>query len=293
MTVLSGLRRWNLMLTTARLLCLISSTALAGNADIIVQPGVLRVGVKKDVPRWGWQASDRSEPEGLEVDLARDLAKRMHTNIRLVGLRTADRIPALLGGQVDILIATLSDTAERRKEVHFVMPHYYASGANVMTRKQDHVRQWTDLRNRRVCARRGAFYNRALTVDYEFDLIQLYGNDLSQQALLDGRCQALLHDDLALQALLINEQWSNFFEMKLPSLYVRPWAIALPLSQAGSALDQQISRSLIEWHKEGLIEKLQTKWGIDSSAYVRNMSQRWLSGQCGMRIASTTPKECL
>lgn len=40
-----------------------------------------------------------------------------------------DRIPKLLDGTVDALVATLTVTDERRKQVLFVAPNYYASGA--------------------------------------------------------------------------------------------------------------------------------------------------------------------
>ena len=267
--------------------------AHADTLDDIRTRGVLRVGVKRDVPQWGWLNTGNNRIEGIEPDLAAELGRRLGVRVELLGLLTADRIAALHERRVDVLIATLSDTPERARQLHLVPPHYYASGVNILARKDQHFRQWGDLRNRRVCGRRGAFYNRAITVDYGADIVQLYGNTLAQAALRDGRCAALLHDDTALQALLLQAGWKDSFEMPLPTLYTTPWSVALHKDEQRGRLAQAVSDAIADWHRQGLIVQLESRWGAGPAPFARAMHQRWQSGQCGSHVSATTPPECL
>ena len=258
--------------------------------------GVLRIGVKRDVPLWGeWNGS---EWVGLEPDLARDLGRRLKQPIELVGLNTAERIGALQQGRVDVLIATLSATPQRRALLHLVQPHYYSSGVNVLVNKRDGIRSWDDLKQRRACARQGAFYNRQILVEFNLDLVPLFDNRVAQKSMELGRCDAWLHDDTALIALLRDPQWSNSFEMPLPSRLSTPWSIALRKPEADTPLAQRISQIVTEWHREGTLVELEKRWGIPPSHFVQTMHRRWrqpVQGQpeCSWPITPLTPEACL
>lgn len=265
--------------------------------DQIKARGELIVGVKKDVLLWGFLNPQTNQIEGLEPDLAKNLADRLGVKLRMVGVLTAERISAVESRRVDVLIATLSDTPERQKLMNLVAPHYYSSGVNILARKTEQYKNWADLRNRRVCGRRGAFYNRSITVEYGADIVALYGNELAKAALRDGRCSAYLYDDTAISALLVDPAWGAQFEMPLPTLNPTPWSVALHKDQAGGRLDALVSSAIVDWHRSGTLKQLEKKWGIPDSAFVKQMNATWnrkTDGRfvCGDAMAKTTPKEC-
>ena len=264
----------------------------------IRQRGVLVVGVKKDVPLWGQLDPRSGRIVGLEPDLAANLAERMGVRLELVPLLTAERLPAIEQRRVDLVLATLSDTPERRQRLTLVLPHYYASGVNVLARKSAGFREWTDLRNRRICGRRGAFYNRAITVSSGLDVVALYDNRLSIASLREGRCEGLLYDDTNIVAMLQEPAWSRDFEMPLPTLFTTPWSIGLHRDDAGSALANLVSQAVVDWHRTGLIADLERRWGIPISAYTARMRSLWRQRSdqgwyCGPRVTPATPLECL
>lgn len=286
-----------LLLALATLLSIAFMPAHADTLDQIKTRGRLVVGVKKDVLLWGYLNPATNRIEGLEPDLAKDLARRLGVEVELVALVTAERIGALEGRQVDVLIATLSDTPERRARLTLVEPHYYSSGVNILARKADGFKSWADLRNRRVCGRRGAFYNRPITVEYGADIVALYGNELAKTALRDGRCSAFLYDDTAISALLIDPAWGQLFEMPLPTLYPTPWSVALPPGEFGGRFEAQVSSAIIDWHRSGLLKQLEQKWGIPQSVFVNDMNALWskrVDGGwfCGASVDTKTPKVC-
>jgi polar amino acid transport system substrate-binding protein len=263
----------------------------------IQRRGALVVGVKPDVQSWGMQDA-RAGLVGLEPDLAADLARRLGVSLTLVPVLTAERLPALAGGRIDLLLATLSDTSERRAEATLVQPHYYASGVGVLARREARLRRWEDLRNRRVCGRQGSFYNRMLTVRYGMDIVALYGNAVALPALREGRCDALLYDDTGIAVLLQSPRWSSDFETALPPLFVTPWAVALPAAARGGALEALVSRAVADWHRSGLLLALERKWGIPNSPYTVRMNALWsrrtdAGWYCGEAPGPGTPAECL
>jgi polar amino acid transport system substrate-binding protein len=271
--------------------------AWADALDAIRARGTLIVGVKKDVPLWGLLDPSSGQIKGLEPDLAQLLADHLGVKLKLVGVLTSERADAVVSGKVDVLIATLSDTPERRQIMTLVQPHYYASGVNLLARKSEHFKEWTALRNRRVCGRRGAFYNRLITVTYGTDVIALYGNDLSFAALRDGRCSALLHDDIAIVAILQKPDWARDFEMPLTSLYHVPWSIALAPGERGGQLEKIISRLVTGWHRDAVLTKLEEKWGMPSAAYLKEKQISWQRKEngkwfCGDELTDRSPLEC-
>lgn len=279
------------------LLCAFGLPAQADTLDQIRARGKLLVGVKKDVLLWGFPNAQTGVLEGLDPDLAKDLARRLGVQLELVGLLSSERLSAIETGQVDMLIATLSDTIERRNVMTLVLPHYYSSGVNVMARKTEGFTSWAELRNRRVCGRRGAFYNRAVTVEYGIDIVALYNNELAKAALRDGRCSALLFDDTAIAALLATSAWATQFEMPMPTLSPTAWSVALRKGEAGGQLESQVSAAIVDWHRSGMLVQLEKKWAIPASAFVKQMNELWgrrTDGRwfCGDRMDKTTPKEC-
>lgn len=260
--------------------------------------GTLVVGVKKDVPLWGMLDASSGQIRGFEPDLAKRVADHLGVKLKLVGVLTSERTDAVTTGRVDVLIATLSDTPERRQAMTLVLPHYYASGVNLLARKSEGFKAWSDLRNRRVCGRRGAFYNRPVTVTYGTDVIALYGNDLSFSALQDGRCSALLHDDIAIVVMLQNPTWKRDFEMPLPTLYSVPWSVALAPQERGGKLEKLLSDLIVSWHRKGEMQPLEASWGIPATDYLKEKQAIWqrkVNGAwfCGDEISASTPIDCL
>lgn len=289
--------RWIVSLLTALAVSVLPAAAAADALKEIQRRGTLVVGVKKDVPPWG-MPDRQGAVVGLEPDLAADLARRLGVKLLLVPVLTSERLEAVQSGRVDVLLATLSDTAERRQQVTLVLPHYYASGVSVLARREFGFRRWEDLRHRRVCGRHGAFYNRALTVRYGLDIVALYSNAVAMPALRDGRCDALLHDDTAIAVMLQEPRWARDFEMALPPLYGAPWSVALHPAQSGGRLQAAVSQAVIHWHRSGLLLALERRWGIPPTAYTARMHDLWSRRSddgwfCGLSVTPQTPEQCL
>lgn len=259
----------------------------------IQKRGVLVVGVKKDVPLWGMLNPETDALEGLEVDLAADLAARLGVKLSLLGILTAERTEVLASRRADVLIATVANTPERHSQMAFVLPHYHASGTSVVSRKSDGFKAWTDLRNRRVCSRRDAYFNRPVELEYGADIVALFSANNALQALRDGRCIGFLYGDTQISALLADPLYKDRYEMALPPINLTPWAVVIHPADKGSDLEAAVSLAVVQWFREGLLSRLQKKWGLPTPTFTREREKRWQNNECGERVVPQTPDKCL
>lgn len=240
---------------------------------LIQRRGVLVVGLKTDYPLFGG-LNAQGEPEGLEHDLAADLARRLGVRLTRVSVTSANRLQRLEDGSVDVVIATLGDTAERRRIATLVEPHYYASGVTLFVRPDSSVREWADLRGQTVCATQGAYFNREMARRYLLDL-QTYNLPRDARlAVRDGRCAGYLFDHTAIAADLRNPEWSGY-RAALPPVLNAPWAIALSRKERGSAFDRWLGDTVADWHRSGFLIAREQAWGLQPSRFLLEARGLW------------------
>ena len=97
-------------------------SASGGTLDRIIKEKKLRVTAEVTSPPFG--ILDRNnQPDGSEIETARQLAKDLGVEVELVQVTGPQRIPALLAGRADVAISSLSITFDRAKTVMFAPPH--------------------------------------------------------------------------------------------------------------------------------------------------------------------------
>lgn len=129
--------------------------------DEVRRNGVLRVAVMQDYAPFGSIGPDMSSV-GLDVDLARLVAGKLGVRLDMTPSIGSNRIPLLLTGKVDLVIACLGKTAERAKVIDFSSP--YASTFNGVFGAADMaVAAPADLAGKTVGASRGGTEDLQLT----------------------------------------------------------------------------------------------------------------------------------
>src|SRR5712692_11347877 len=108
-----------------------AAPAAAQTLDKIKQRGVIVVGSKVDYKPFGFR-DPAGNIVGFEPDLAADVAERLSVKLELEPVVSSNRMQFLQQGKIDLIIATMSDTPERRQTVGIIDPSYYASGVNVL-----------------------------------------------------------------------------------------------------------------------------------------------------------------
>ena len=243
----------------------------------VMERGKLVVGVKADYKPWGYRNSD-GELVGMEIDMAKDVAAKMGVEVELVPVQSSNRMQFLEGGKIDLMIATMSDRADRREIVGIVGPNYYTSGTNVMSPKAVGITEWEDLRGKPVCGKQGAFYNQIVEERYGAKVIAFTGNAEAKQALRDRKCIAWVYDDSSIGSDLASGDWDDF-EMPLTSEDDNPWGLAVPLAEKDCVFGRFMSGMQHHWLQSGELIELEKKHGIQPTAFLQVNKDRlkdWL-----------------
>lgn len=118
----------------------------------------LIVGIKTDVPLFGFEKPDSNEVEGFDVDIAKALAKYLlgsEDKLELKAVSSSSRLALLQANEIDVLVATTTITDERKKLVDF-SDSYFDLGQSILVTKNSKIRNLRDLAFQKVIVVKGA-----------------------------------------------------------------------------------------------------------------------------------------
>jgi polar amino acid transport system substrate-binding protein len=252
----------------------LAGTAPEASADVmetISERGTLVVGIRADYRPYGYLDSDGNHV-GIEPELARDVAERLGVDYEFVPVVASNRMEFLQQGRIDLLIATMTDTEERRRAVNIVEPNYYSSGTNILAPKEVGFEEWEDLRGRPICGIQGAFYNRKTQEEFGAEIVAFTGTAEVLTALQQGSCQAFVYDDSFIVARLQEDEWADY-EMPLETIDDAPWGLAVQHGEDN--FYEFMSDTVADWHRTGKIIELEEEYGVEPIPFTRRMHEEY------------------
>lgn len=250
-----------------------AAPARADLLDDIRARGALRIGVKADYQPFG--ARDATGAlVGYDVDVGTRLAAALGVTPEFVAVTSADRLQKLMSGDVDLIVATLGDTSERRRLVTMVEPGYYGGGASVLLRPDSGAETWADLRGKPICVLQGALWNRPIATRFLVDLKAFANLRDVKLALREGQCVGWAYDEAALSHELETGEWAGYTLIEPPQM-VLPWAVAIAKGEDGGRLDHLIGDTIADLHRSGWLIGLEKKWGLPPSAFLERNALLW------------------
>ncbi|MBO4162053.1 MULTISPECIES: transporter substrate-binding domain-containing protein [Micromonospora] len=166
----------------------------------------IKIGVATTEPLMGELRNGKHS--GFDVEIARYVASYLgyegDQRIEWVSVTTEDRIPALQGGVVDLVVSSFSITEEREKLVSFAGP-YFVTTQEVMvpTRLRDKIRTIEDLREPayKVCTSGGSTTEAELAKhDVKVLVVKEVGDCV--KGIREGRYDAVSSDETILAGFL-------------------------------------------------------------------------------------------
>jgi putative glutamine transport system substrate-binding protein len=122
-------------------------TAAASLLDDIKKRDKLVIGVKFDTKLFGLKNPSNNEVEGFDVDIAKALAKAIlgdENKIELKEVTSKTRIPMLNNNEIDLIIATMTITEERKEQVDF-SDVYFKAGQSLLVKKGSPIQSIDDI----------------------------------------------------------------------------------------------------------------------------------------------------
>jgi polar amino acid transport system substrate-binding protein len=123
----------------------------------IYDRGRLVAGVSQDRLLLGYLNPTSNQLEGFDIDIVKQMARAIfgdENRVEYRAITSAQRIPLLQNGTVDIVALTMTVNCDRWRQIDFSSV-YYLAGQRVLTSSKSQVKSLQDLGGKRVCAAAG------------------------------------------------------------------------------------------------------------------------------------------
>jgi glutamate transport system substrate-binding protein len=171
----------------------------------IQERGEITIGVKFDVPPFGFENPQSGEVEGFDVDMGKIIAEELGVEPKFVEAISDNRIPFLQQGEVDLILSTMTINQERDLEIEFSEPYYIANGRILVPGDSD-IRGLEGLAGKRVCTALGSTYEETIreqAPEADLKLVDTYSECL--ELLQNGAIDAISTDDVILTGMIIQD----------------------------------------------------------------------------------------
>jgi polar amino acid transport system substrate-binding protein len=239
-------------------LCLFITHALAGTLQDVKARGKLLAGVKTDFPPFGF-VDEKGVNKGFDVDIAKALAKELFGKeeaVEFVGVTSGNRIAFLTTNKIDIILASMTITEERKKVIDYSIP-YFMSGHLILVHKDSKIEKYQDLAGKKVSTTQGSTGDIVIgELVPTAQRVKFQHNSEALQALKDRRVEAFVQDDV----LLLDLQKRN------PELKIvgwppfRPAPYGLGVRKGDKEWLEFVDATLTKMKKSGEYQKLWDKW---------------------------------
>jgi polar amino acid transport system substrate-binding protein len=247
-----------------------TGTGVSPNLDRIQHAGILRVGTAANMPPLN-MLDKSGQPMGLDVDLARTMARAMGVELNLVIKPFAELLPALESGEVDMVISGLTITPARNLKVGFVGP-YHVSGKALLTKFRSLVTSEDTAK-----LNSEAFAYTALEGSTSADLVKALmprarlttapDYDAAVNMVLTNKVDALVADYHVCVLSLLRHPGEGLVSLITPFTY-EPLGIALPPNDA--QLFNWTENFLDTLRESDELIKLKAKW-IEDPTWLLNL----------------------
>jgi polar amino acid transport system substrate-binding protein len=211
-----------------------------------------------------------TRPVGADIDIGSAIAKSMHVKAHFKNVGFDGIIAALLAKKCDAILAAMTDTAQRRKQVDFT--DYLIVGMSLMVKRGNphHVNGLASLSGLRVAVQLGTTERDALiTLNKRLSkqerkpvVIKLFNKDSdAAAALVTGKVDVYFSDDPPVGYYV--KKSGGKFEVAANKIQAAPYGIA---TRKNDPLGPATGKAVAQLYANGTMKSLLAKWGLSAFA---------------------------
>jgi putative glutamine transport system substrate-binding protein len=237
-----------------------SDAQLEAGVQDIVDRGVLRVGVKQDLPNFGYRDPESNQYTGMEVEIAKKVAAELGVDIEFTPVTAQTRGALLDNGQLDMVIATFTITEERKELYNFTTP-YYTDAVGFLVRKDSNVQSsWEALDGLTIGVTQGSIQwglleEIAAEKGIELNFRELGSNSEVVVALAAHRVDAFSIDQSILSAFLGKTN-------ELLDLQYQPSEYGIVTKKSNTDLATYLDGLVQDWTEDGTLQAIYDDFGL-------------------------------
>jgi len=212
---------------------------------------------------------DKQQPIGYSMDLCLKVAEAVKRELKLPKMEikyqlvtSANRIPLLANGTVDIECGSTTNNAERQKQVSY-LPTTFVTANRIVYKKGSGISKLADLKGKTLVSTAGTSNIKSVTEmnaaqNLGINIVSANGHAESFLMVETGRAAAFAMDDILLAGLVANSKTPGDFEISREALTVEPYGIMVRKDDPN--FKKLADGVIIGLMKSGEINKIYDKW---------------------------------
>ncbi len=212
---------------------------------------------------------DKAQPVGFGVDICdrivdeiKKVTGRADLKVQRQAVTSANRIPLVQNGTIDLECGSTTNNSDRAKQVTFAVNYFY-TGTRFLVKADSGIKGLADLNNKVLVSTTGTTnfrIMRGIITEQKLPIELIGAKDHSESALLveSSRAAAFAMDDILLYGLRASAQNPASLAVVGEPIQVEPYAIMMRKDDAG--IKKLVDGVLANLMKSGEFEKLYRKW---------------------------------
>jgi len=241
---------------------------LAGTLKKIWETGAITIGHRESSIPFSY-LDDAQRPVGYAMDICMKVVEAVKAELRMPGLKvnlqpvtSANRIPLMQNGTVDLECGSTTNSLKRQEQVVFG-PTYFVVNITAAVKADSGIRTLADLNGKTIATTSGTT-SVPLLKQYEktaaIDVKEIYGKDHAESFLLlaNDRAAAFVMDDILLAGQIANSPTPAAYRIIPESLRQEPYSMML--RRDDPQFKALVDRAVGDVMRSGEIEQIYEKW---------------------------------
>jgi glutamate/aspartate transport system substrate-binding protein len=242
--------------------------AQEGTLDKIKKTGTITVGHRDASIPFSYY-DDKQQPVGYGVDVCMRIVSAVKQELKLSSIQvnyqlvtSANRIPLMANGTIDLECGSTTNNIERQKQVWFTNT-YFVTANRWIAKKSSNIKTLNDLKGKTIVSTAGTTNIKQITEinaaqNLGMNIISANGHPEAFQMVETGRAVAFVMDDILLYSLAAQSRSPNDYAISATALSVEPYGIMIRKDDA--AFKKVVDKATADLYTSGAIKPIYEKW---------------------------------
>jgi glutamate/aspartate transport system substrate-binding protein len=257
------------------LLALAAALAVAGTAGAqegtlkkIKDSGTITIGHRDASIPFSYY-DDKQQPVGYSMDICSRVVDALKAELKMPKIEvkyqlvtSANRIPLMANGTIDLECGSTTNNLERQKQVWFAVTTFVTAN-RLVAKKSSNIRKLDDMKGKTIVSTAGTTNIKQITElnaarNLGMNVVSANGHSEAFLMVETGRAVAFAMDDILLAGLVASSKSPGDYAIAPEALSVEPYGMMVRKDDA--AFKKSVDAAITALFKSGEINKIYARW---------------------------------